>query len=93
MSFRLTTDAVEDLAHIYAFLVEERSVEVAEKVEQRLFDLFDALAAASFDGPASTLPTGDTVRSWPSPPYRVYYYRSDEELVVVRVYDQRREPM
>jgi hypothetical protein len=36
---------------------------------------------------------GSRVRSWPIPPFRVYYQRRGAELVVLRVYHQARRPL
>jgi plasmid stabilization system protein ParE len=33
------------------------------------------------------------VRSWPLPPYRIYYRRRDGFLDVMRVYHQARRPL
>jgi plasmid stabilization system protein ParE len=55
--------------------------------------LVERLAHEPIDGPAHTLTTGETVRGWPFPPFRVYYQRADGALVVVRVYHQKRAPI
>ena len=36
---------------------------------------------------------GEAVRGWPVPPLRVYYQRTEHVLYIVRVYDQRQEPI
>jgi hypothetical protein len=54
----------------------------------------ERVANGEFEGPETMLSTGDVVRSWPSPAYRLYYQRtSDGETVFVRVYDQRRRAL
>ena len=45
------------------------------------------------DGPETTLENGAVVRSWPVPPFRAYYQRRGGDVLVVRLYDQRREPI
>jgi hypothetical protein len=42
---------------------------------------------------ARVLNTGEAVRGWPFPPFRVYYERTDDALRIVRVYRQKREPI
>ena len=46
-----------------------------------------------FDGPLSRLRSGASVRSWAVPPFRVYYQRHPDELLIVRVYHQKRPPI
>jgi plasmid stabilization system protein ParE len=36
---------------------------------------------------------GDKVRSWPAPPFRIYYRRESETLIVLRVYHSSRRPL
>jgi plasmid stabilization system protein ParE len=43
--------------------------------------------------PKHVLKTGQTVRGWPFPPFRVYYQRTEDALLIVRVYHQKREPI
>ena len=59
----------------------------------RIFAIIDSLAAGEFDRPEQTLRTGDRVRSWPSPPVRIYYQRHPDVLWIMRIYDQRRRPV
>jgi hypothetical protein len=39
------------------------------------------------------LKTGEKIRGWPYPPFRVYYKREPKALLVLRVYHQKREPI
>ncbi len=41
----------------------------------------------------STLMDGQRVRGWPLPPFRVYYHRNADGLIVLRVYHQRKLPL
>jgi plasmid stabilization system protein ParE len=50
-------------------------------------------AAQEFDGPVSRLQSGAVVRSWGVPPFRIYYQRYPDELLIVRVYHQARKPI
>lgn len=45
-----------------------------------------------WSGAETTLENGVVVRSWPVPPLRAYQGRGGDVLVV-RLYDQRREPI
>jgi hypothetical protein len=55
--------------------------------------LVERLAKAEFEGPELMLKTGLMVRSWPLPPYRVYYRRRNGVLEILRVYHQARRPL
>jgi hypothetical protein len=59
----------------------------------RAFALFRKLDDENFEGPTSVLSDGREVRSWPLPPFRVFYLRRGAELVILRVYHQRRRPL
>jgi plasmid stabilization system protein ParE len=53
-----------------------------------------SLAEGEFDGPEQELRrTGERVRSWPVPPFRIYYRREPDEFVVLRVYHSARRPI
>jgi len=71
----------------------ERNPQAAHKLAAGVLVAIDRLGAEPLDGPAYTLRTGEVVRGWPVPPVRVYYQRGEGVLLVVRVYDQRREPI
>jgi plasmid stabilization system protein ParE len=55
--------------------------------------LVSRLAAGDFEGPQQQLRSGETVRSWPLAPYRLYYQRTAEALRIVRIYHQARRPI
>jgi plasmid stabilization system protein ParE len=71
----------------------ERNPQAARKLAESVLAAIDRLGAEPLDGRAHTLRTGEVVRGWPVPPLRVYYQRAEGVLLVVRVYDQRREPI
>ena len=48
---------------------------------------------ASSKDPSNACRGGMLVRSWPLPPYRIYYRRRDGYLEVMRVYHQARQPI
>lgn len=59
----------------------------------RVLELVERLASEPIAGPTHVLRTGEIVRGWPVRPFRIYYQRDENELRVVRVYDQLREPI
>ena len=91
MSVVVGPEALDDLTAAVEFLA-ERSPRAATELVQRAFALFRSLDAGEFDGPGIRLRDGREVQSWPLPPFRVYYQRSGPDLVVLRVYHQRRRP-
>ena len=71
----------------------ERNAEAAKRIALAVFDLVELLAENPIDGPTHLLRSGEIVRGWPLPPFRIYYQRSGDTLVVVRLYHQKREPI
>ncbi|MBN2576782.1 MAG: type II toxin-antitoxin system RelE/ParE family toxin [Deltaproteobacteria bacterium] len=55
--------------------------------------LAERLARGEFDGPEQRLKIGLVVRSWPLPPYRLFYRRRDGVLEVMRIYHHARRPI
>ena len=55
--------------------------------------MLEHLADREFEGPASRLRSGAVVRSWGVPPFRIYYQRHPDELLILRVYHQARRPI
>lgn len=92
MSVVLAPEAVADLTAAVDFLT-ERNPDAAASLVDRAFRLFRRLDDREFDGPIQALTDGTTVRSWPMPPFRIYYQRQGHELLVLRVYHQRRQPL
>jgi plasmid stabilization system protein ParE len=59
-----------------------------------VFEAIDRLASNEFEGPESELRvTHERVRSWPVRPYRIYYRREADTLVVLRIYHAARRPI
>lgn len=71
----------------------ERSPAAAARLDEDIQRCIGRLAAQEFDGPVSRLKSGAQVRSWPVPPFRVYYQRLTGEVLIVRVYHQARRPI
>ncbi len=92
MTVLLAPEAEEDLRCLVEYLRDRNPIAAAQLLD-RVFTIIDRLAAGDFEGPEQTLRTGDRVRSWPSPPVRIYYRRQPGALWVIRIYDQRQRPL
>lgn len=92
MKVILAPQALEDLQAAVEYLL-DRNPEAASALVDRVFDLAEQLATGDFAGPVAALSTGEEVRSWPMPPFRLYYERDAHALVVLRVYHQSRRPL
>ena len=93
MSVAFAPEAVEDLAAAVEYL-RERNPRAAAATADAVFAAVDRLAAHEFEGPESELrTTGERVRSWPVRPYRIYYRRDGENLIVLRIYHSARRPI
>lgn len=92
MKVTYTQEAVADIIGAVAY-VDERNPAAATKLNARISNSIERLAAGEFDGPVSRLKSGAVVRSWAVPPFRIYYQRHPGELLVLRVYHQARRPI
>lgn len=92
MKVTYTDDAIADLLDAIAYL-NERSPTAAANLDAEIADCIARLAGREFDGPVTRLRSGSLVRSWPVPPFRIYYQRQPDELLIVRVYHQARRPI
>jgi plasmid stabilization system protein ParE len=70
-----------------------RNPAAAGALKDQLIGTIEQLARGDFDGPEVQLRSGRSVRSWPVPPYRIYYQRTADMLRVVRIYHQARRPI
>jgi len=66
-----THEAIADIVDACACLNGQRAG-AAVQVDAAIADCFERLAAREFDGPVTRLQSGETVRSWPVPPFRIY---------------------
>jgi plasmid stabilization system protein ParE len=87
-----TEEAIADIVEAITYL-NDRNPTAAANLDAELSRCIDRLAANEFEGPESRLRSGTVVRSWPVPPFRVYYQRHPGALLVVRVYHQSRRPI
>jgi len=87
-----TEEAVADIVDAITYL-NERNPAVAAKLDRDVARCIERLADRQFEGPVSRLRSGAVVRSWGVPPFRIYYQRHHEELLILRVYHQKRRPI
>ena len=92
MKIRYTTEAHRDLLSAIDGVSREDPA-AAARLDDRLLAMIERLAAGEFEGPETMLTSGEVVRSWPVRPFRIYYERSADELLVVRIYHQARTPI
>jgi plasmid stabilization system protein ParE len=89
---RFAKQAARDIDGATAFWLKRRP-DVPLSLVDDVMALAERLARGEFDGPEVRLKTGLVVRSWPLPPYRLYYRRRDDALEIMRIYHQARRPM
>ena len=89
MKTTYTEEAIADIVDAITYL-NERNPTAAVNLDAEIAQCIERLAAREFDGPVSRLRSGAVARSWAVPPFRVYYQRHDDELLIVRVYHQAR---
>lgn len=92
MKVSYTEEAIADIVDAIAYL-NERSPTAAANLDADISRCVEHLAAREFEGPLSRLRSGVAVRSWAVPPFRIYYQRHPDELLIVRVYHQAQRPI
>ena len=92
MKLVLSEDALLDLEAAVSYIA-DRNPAAARKLGDHVLDVIDQLAAGDYEGVEQELTTGERVRSWAVPPFRIYYQRRDGALLVLRIYHQAREPI
>ena len=92
MKVTYTDEAIADLLDAIEY-VHERNPTAAANLDAEIADCIERLANREFDGPISRLRSGSQVRSWAVPPFRIYYQRHPDELLIARVYHQARRPI
>jgi len=85
-------EALADLEAALDYL-DLHSPPAAERLTAGIVSLIERLATEPLDGPEHVLVTGQRVRGWPYPPFRIYYQRTRDGLLVIRIYHQRRTPI
>jgi len=93
LSVTLSPEAVADWIAAVGH-VREQNPAAAARLHDRIHSTIMKLAHREFEGAEQTLRRGAVrVRSWPVPPYRIYYQRTGVELVVLRLYHGARKPI
>ena len=92
MKVTYTEEAIADIVEAIAYL-NERNPTAAANLDAEIERCIERLADREFDGPVSRLRSGAVVQSWAVPPFRIYYQRHSDKLLVVRVYHQTRRPI
>jgi plasmid stabilization system protein ParE len=87
-----TVEGADDFLAALGYL-RVRNPAAADSLARRVDEALRRLDELPIDGPGTTLRSGDLVRSWPIPPLRAYYQRRAGDVLVLRLYDQRREPI
>jgi plasmid stabilization system protein ParE len=87
-----TEEAVADIVQAITYL-NERNPTAAAKLVADITRCIERLADREFEGPVSRLRSGAVLRSWGIPPFRIYYQRHSDELLILRVYRQARRPI
>jgi plasmid stabilization system protein ParE len=87
-----TEEAIADIVDALTYL-NERNPTPAANLDADISRSIDRLAGGELDGGLSRLRSGRLVRSWAVPPFRIYYQRHPDELLIVRVYHQARRPI
>ena len=92
MKVTYTEEAIADIVQAITYL-NERNPTAAANLDAEIAHCIARLADHEFEGPVSRLRSGAIVRSWGVPPFRIYYQRHSDELLIVRVYHQARRPI
>ena len=92
MKVTYTEEAIADIVEAISYL-NDRNPTAAANLEAEIARCIERLADWEFDGPVSRLRSGVVVRSWGVPPFRIYYQRHPDELLIVRLYHQARRPI
>jgi plasmid stabilization system protein ParE len=87
-----TEEAVADIVEAITYL-NERNPTAAARLDAEIARCIERLADREFEGPISRLRSGAVVRSWGVRPFRIYYQRHPDELLILRVYHQKRRPI
>jgi plasmid stabilization system protein ParE len=84
--------AARDLKEAYDFIARDNP-EAADRVLAEISETIGLLASRVVRGRPVTLRSGERIRTWSHPPYRLYYRIFREVLQVVRIYHQARKPL
>ena len=88
----VASEARDDLVAAVGYIAKDNPAAAARFVE-RIREVVMLLANGGLDGPRSRFRSGLEVRSWPVPPFRIFYRRETDQLRVLRIYHQSRRPL
>lgn len=92
MTIVVAPKARDDLKEAYEY-IQRDNPEAADRVLSRMVEVIGLLASGLVEGKEMVLRDGRRVRTWPVPPYRIYYRKRGEVFQIVRVYHQARRPI
>jgi len=92
MTIVVAPQAGRDLREAYEYILKDNPI-AADRVLAHIVEVIGMLASEAVTGRDVLLRDGRRVKTWPVPPYRIYYRVSWQELQVIRVYHQARRPI
>jgi plasmid stabilization system protein ParE len=92
MTIVFSPAARRDLDAALQYLAHENP-RAARHLVDRLDQVLQLLADGYLQGPSVRLRQGGQAHRWPVPPFRLYYRRTDDELIILRVYHAARRPI
>ena len=90
MNVNYTEEAIADIVDAISY---ERNSTAAAQLDTDIARSIERLVDREFEGPVSRLRSGAVVRSRGVPPFRIYYPRHPDELLILRIYHEKRRPM
>lgn len=92
MTIVVSPKARDDLREAFDY-IQRDNPEAADRMLARIVEVIGMLATGIVQGREVVLRNGKRVNTWPVPPFRIYYRKSEHELQVIRVYHQARRPI
>jgi addiction module RelE/StbE family toxin len=92
MTIVVAPQAGKDLQEAYEYIRKDNPI-AADRVLAHIVEMIGMLASEAVIGRDVLLRDGRWVKTWPVPPYRIYYRVREQELQVIRVYHQARRPI
>ena len=92
MTIVVSPQACEDLRKAYDYIRKDNP-NAAARVLAHIVEVIGMLVSEAGTGRDVLLRDGRRVKTWPVPPYRIYYRVKGQELQVIRVYHQARRPI
>ena len=92
MRLNFTRRALAELAEIQEFIAEDNPRAAVAELD-RIDRVVLQIAAGELNGPEVTFRGGQRAQRWSVPPYRIYYRRTQDRTVILRVYHGARRPI